>query len=70
VWAPGTHQLSLSGRYNPGSGYGAVQAHWTFPIARRVRGIVQVFSGYGESLIDYNVRQTTYGIGISLADHL
>lgn len=70
VWAPGTHQLSVSGRYNPNSGYGAVQAHWTFPIARRVRGIVQVFSGYGESLIDYNVRQTTYGLGISLADHL
>lgn len=70
VWAPGTHQVSVAGRYNPSSGYGAVQAHWTFPIARRVRGIVQVFSGYGESLVDYNVRQTTYGLGISLADHL
>ena len=70
VWAPGTHQFSLSGRANFASGYGAVQGHWTFPIARRVRGIVQVFSGYGESLIDYNVKQNTIGIGISLADHL
>jgi phospholipase A1 len=70
VWAPGKHQLSLSGRFNLSSGYGAVQAHWTFPLARRVRGIVQVFSGYGESLIDYNVRQNTIGFGVSLADHL
>jgi phospholipase A1 len=70
VWAPGEHQFSLSGRLNFGTGYGAVQGHWTFPLARRVRGIVQVFSGYGESLIDYNHRQNTIGIGISLADHL
>ncbi|MCU0950757.1 MAG: phospholipase A, partial [Burkholderiaceae bacterium] len=70
VWAPGTHQFSLTGRSNIASGKGAVQGHWTFPLARRVRGIAQVFSGYGESLIDYNVRQTTFGLGISLADHL
>jgi phospholipase A1 len=70
VWAPGAHQFSLGGRLNLSSGYGAVQGHWTFPLARRVRGLVQVFSGYGESLIDYNVKQNTIGIGVSLADHL
>jgi phospholipase A1 len=70
VWAPGVHQFSLTSRLNLGSGKGAAQAHWTFPLSRRVRGMVQVFSGYGESLIDYNVRQTTFGLGISLADHL
>lgn len=69
-WAPGQHSFSLMGRGNLGSGKGAAQAHWTFPLARRVRGMVQVFSGYGESLIDYNMRQTTFGLGISLADHL
>ncbi len=70
VWAPGRHQLSLTVRGNPDSRKGALQAHWTFPLARRIRGIAQVFTGYGESLIDYNVRQTTFGLGISLADHL
>jgi len=69
AWAPGVHQFSLTGRLNATSGKGALQAHWTFPLARRVRGILQVFSGYGESLIDYNVRQSTIGLGISLADH-
>jgi phospholipase A1 len=33
-----------------------------------VRGYVQVFSGYGESMVDYNWKQTTVGAGISLAD--
>lgn len=70
VWAPGRHQFSLSGRLNAATGYGATQGHWTFPLTRRVRGIVQFFDGYGESLIDYNRRQRTLGVGISLADHL
>lgn len=70
VWAPNQNTFSLNGRYNVARGKGAAQLHWTFPLARRVRGMLQVFSGYGESLIDYNVKQTTFGLGISLADHL
>jgi phospholipase A1 len=31
---------------------------------------VKVFSGYGESLIDYNWKQSTLGIGITLNDWL
>jgi len=64
------HTISLTARYNPAKGRGAVLAGWNFPLQRRVRGYLQWFSGYGESLIDYNVRQNTIGIGISLSDHL
>jgi phospholipase A1 len=62
------HALSALGRYNANSGKGALTASWSFPLLRRVTGHVQVFSGYGESLIDYNWRQTTIGLGVALAD--
>jgi len=29
---------------------------------------VNVFSGYGESLLDYNWRQTSFGFGMALTD--
>lgn len=67
-YAIGRHQLSLLGRYAFDTGRGSAEATWSFPLARRVRGYVQVFSGYGESMVDYNWKQTTVGAGISLAD--
>lgn len=49
---------------------GAMQLGWSFPLpySVRMRGYLQWFSGYGESLIDYNVRQNTLGAGVMLAD--
>jgi phospholipase A1 len=70
VYKLGAHSLSALARYNIATGRGALQLGWQFPIARRVRGYLQAFSGYGESLIDYNLRQTTIGVGVSLADYL
>jgi phospholipase A1 len=52
-------------------GKGAAQLSWTSPRwLGPLRGYVQVFSGYGESLIDYNWRQTTVGAGVALNDLL
>lgn len=45
---------------------GAVQVDMTFPLTRKLNGIVQVFHGYGESLLEYNSRNTRVGIGFTL----
>jgi phospholipase A1/A2 len=58
-------------RGNPSTGKGAGQLTWTTaPLLGPLRGYVKVFSGYGESLIDYNWNQSTIGIGITLNDWL
>jgi phospholipase A1 len=65
------HSFHLGGRENLRTHKGAIRAGWTTPpLLGPFRGYVQVFSGYGESLIDYNWKQSTIGIGIALNDGL
>lgn len=48
----------------------SVEFGYSFPIGETLKGFFQYYNGYGESLIDYNVRIQRFGIGIMLNDWL
>ena len=45
-----------------------IEASWVMPISRDLRLILQASHGYGDSLIDYNYKQTIVGVGFTLID--
>ncbi len=57
-------------RYNFEEGNGALEMGMSFPLWGRLKGYIQYFNGYGESLIDYNHRVERIGIGFLLTDIL
>ncbi|WP_246296771.1 phospholipase A [Allochromatium humboldtianum] len=65
------HSFSLMARGNPSADKGAAQITWITPkLFGSLRGYVKGFTGYGESLIDYNWKQNVIGIGVTLNDQL
>ena len=63
------NSFTLMGRGNLSTGKGAAQFTWASrPLLGPLRGYVQVFTGYGESMIDYDWNQTTIGVGVTLND--
>ena len=66
--------FSVMSRNNLESGFdrGAFEFGWSFPLWKYpyLKGYIQYFRGYGESLIDYNHRVHRIGIGVSLTDWL
>jgi len=67
-WRHHLFSLFLRSNVNFWNFRGAAQFDWSFPLYRNLRGYVQIFTGYGESLIDYNHYQTTIGAGFLLFD--
>jgi phospholipase A1 len=65
------HELALTARHSLRGGdrsHGALQLDYGFPINNLLRGHIQVFDGYGESLIDYNHKATYVGVGFALLE--
>ena len=65
------NEFSLRARHTLRGGddsRGALEFDWAFPIVEELRGHVQLFDGYGESLIDYNHRAWYFGVGVSLLE--
>jgi phospholipase A1/A2 len=73
-WAPldGSQvvNLTLRNSRSSGSNRGFAQLDWAAPVTvnKSTKLHIQLTSGYGESLIDYNVNQTTLGLGVSFRD--
>lgn len=47
---------------------GSIKMSTSFPVWGHLKGYVEYFNGYGESLINYNHHQQSFGIGILLTD--
>lgn len=71
VYNLGRHQLSSilthSLKFKDG-GKGSIMFNWAFPVIDNLRAQLQFTDGYGETLQDYNHRQTTFGVSVVLVD--
>ena len=74
VYGNNGHVFSAMMRNQLESGFdrGAAELSWSFPVFSYpyLKGYIQYFHGYGESLIDYNHKVNRLGIGISVTDWL
>lgn len=68
-YAFGKHDFQLVTRHSLRDGdksHGSARLDYSYRFIKNLKIHAQVFTGYGESLIDYNHNQTTVGVGISL----
>ena len=72
IYRHGGYEWALTVRHslrlNPSRG--SVGLEHAFPISSYLKAHINLFHGYGASLIDYNHRQTRIGIGVSLTQWL
>ncbi|KGD64525.1 outer membrane phospholipase A [Alcanivorax nanhaiticus] len=67
----GNHVLEVMVRNNLRSdNKGAGRLNYSFPLSKRFKGLVQLFTGYGDSLINYDDYENRFSFGILLTDSL
>lgn len=60
--------INAIGRYNFDTQKGGVEVNYSHPLTDSVNGFMQIFHGYGESIVDYNDETTSVGVGVTLSD--
>ena len=77
TWNPNPqHTFGMTWRHSlRADGNGSARLEWLRALSppddggqRNLRLHMQIFSGYGDSLLDYNRQRTTYSLGLSLLD--
>lgn len=64
------YNLMLRNNLRRSNNYGAIELSWSYPLKRRIKGVVKLFHGHGESLISYDRRTTSIGAGLLISDWL
>ncbi len=68
AWVIGNKTINLDWRNNlRRDNRGALTAAFTYPLTPKLRGYVEAFTGYGETLIDYNHSNERLSLGIALS---
>ncbi|MEL6300475.1 MAG: phospholipase A [Pseudomonadota bacterium] len=68
VWTPNKHTFTAFVR--PGTEETSFELTWSYPINRVFRVYAGYYNGYGESLLDFDVKTERYSLGIALNDFL
>jgi len=66
-----SHQIATQIRHSFGrleDARGSIKVDWSYPCFHRLRCHAQIFHGYGESLIDFNHKTTSVGLGVALVE--
>ncbi|WP_332107663.1 phospholipase A [Billgrantia diversa] len=62
----GDNEVAVQWHGNPSAGHMGTRLDYSWPLRGNVRGHIQYFYGYGDSMIDYDHRTQRIGIGVSL----
>lgn len=67
-WNQHTFTMMFRNNLRSSGNKGAVELGWSFPVYKKLKGYVQYFNGYGQTILDYNDAANTIGVGFALSD--